>query len=210
MSLPLPLTPAECFARIIATMVGMIGARVARPGKPGLAGPLSFAIHLRLQGIRNRITRYFARFQAGTLTPPRPRPSPAAPRPSRATPGKWDHLHLPKLPRGKLWLVRLVPGIGVGANYLQSLLDDPEMRAMLEAAPQIGRTLRPFWHMLSSQPLPPLLQRPRPEAAPPPPPRPAQTRAAPLPGQPRAKPSRPPRKPAPEVAGPARLLPTPA
>ena len=165
MTLPAPLTPAERFAQIIATMVGMLGARVARPGKPGLAGPLTFAIHLRLQGIRNRIVRYLARFRAGTLTPPRPRARPAGPRPPRKTPGKWDHLHLPKLPRGRIWLVRMVPGIGVAANHLRILLDDPEMAAMLQAAPQVARTLRPLWHMLSSEPFPPLLQRPRPAPA---------------------------------------------
>jgi hypothetical protein len=157
-----PLTPAERFARIIATLLAMVGARLERPGKPGLAGPLTLAITIRLERIRNRITRYVARWQAGTLTPPRPRPATARVRNRGA--GRWDHL--PKLPRGRLWLVRLVPEIGVGANHLRILLDDPEMAAMMQAAPQIGRTLRPFWHMLSNQPLPPLLQRPRPAPRP--------------------------------------------
>ena len=186
-------------------MVGMLGARVARPGKPGLAGPLSFAIHLRLQGIRNRITSYVARWQAGTLTPPRPRTRPAGPRRPRKSPGKWDHLHLPKLPRGKLWLVRLVPGIGVGANYLRILLDDPEMAAMIAAAPQIGRTLRPFWHMLSTDPLPPLLQRPGPAASPSP--EPAARVAPPRPASqaPRRPPDRGPAPPVtPQACGPPR------
>ena len=160
MSVTPPPSPAEAFAGIIATLLAMVGARVARPGKPGLAGPLTLAIAIRLQRMRSRIARFAARWQAGTLAPPRPRP--ARPRRERTAPGQWDHL--PKLPRGRLWLVRLVPGIGVGANYLRILLDEPDMVAMLQAAPQIGRTLRPFWHMLSKEPLPPILQRQEPSA----------------------------------------------
>ena len=168
---PPPHILAGRFAGIIATLLAMVGARLERPGKPGLAGPLAFAIHIRLEGIRNRITRYVARFQAGTLAPPRPRTRAVTPRRRSTSPGKWDHL--PKLPRGRLWLVRLVPGIGVGANYLRILLDEPDMVAMLQAAPQIGRTLRPFWHMLSKEKLPPILQHPRPAPAPPAQPAPA-------------------------------------
>ena len=158
--LPLPpaTTPAERFANIIATLLAMVGARLERPGKPGLAGPLTLAIAIRLHRIRNRLTRYYARFQAGTLTPPRPRPAMSR---SRTTPATPPLVVLPKLPRGRMWLVRLVPGIGVGTNYLRILLDDPEMAAMMLAAPQIARTLRPFWHMLADAPLPPILQRPR-------------------------------------------------
>ena len=206
MSLPAPLTPAERFARIVATLLAMVGARVERPGKPGLAGPLSLAIAIRLERMRNRIARFAARWQAGTLTPPRPRTRQAAPR-RRSAAGPWDHL--PNLPRGRLWLVKLVPGIGVGANYLRLLLDDPEMAAMIAAAPQIGRTLRPFWHMLSGEPLPPLLHPPRPAAAAPaepsPDPTPQAAAARTQPAKPaHPRPPRPPRDvPAPAVAAPA-------
>ena len=207
-----PPSPAERFAQIVATLLAMVGARVARPWKPGLAGPLTLAIAIRLQRIRNRIARYTARWHSGTLTPPRRRPAaPRRPKPRAA--GPWDHL--PKLPRGRLWLVRLVPGIGVGANHLRILLEDPEMAAMLQAAPQIGRTLRPFWHMLSSDPLPPALQRPGPAVAASPTPRPAEAAMAPPPkAVPScAGPARPPRKPpppAPEVAAPVAGLPASA
>jgi len=198
-----PQSPAERFARIVASMLALVGARVARPGKPGLAGPLTLAIAIRLQRMRNRIARFAARWQAGTLTPPRPRIRPAVPRCRNATPGPWDHL--PKLPRGRLWLTRLVPGIVFGASQLRALLDEPEMAAMLRAAPQIGRTLRPFWHMLSGDPLPPLLQRPEP-----PPPRPAEPGRRPSADAPGARPPRRRHKrlAVPEVAGPAGVLPT--
>ena len=225
-----PQTPAERFAGIIATLLAMVGARVQRPGTPGLAGPLTLAIAIRLQRIRHRITRFAARMAAGTLRPPRRRK--AAPR-RRTAPAKPPLIVLPKLPRGRLWLVRLVPGIGVGATYLRILLDDPEMQALLAAAPQMGRTLRPFWQMLSSDPLPPILQRPRPAAAPPAeptPPRPAEADPAPPAGEANAARQRPLARlreragvrvvqppqsrqapnPAPEVAGTPRLRPATA
>ena len=191
---PAPLPPlAERFARIIAMLVAMVGARLERPGKPGLAGPLTVAIANRLAGIRNRLARYAARFRAGTLAPPCPRPAPPRPRRPRG-PGRWDHL--PRLPRGRMWLVRLVPGIGVGANHLALLLDEPEMQAMLAAAPQVGRTLRPLWHMLSPDPLPPMLRRPPPAPGPAAPsPAPAATSASRLTPCP-AVPPGPPRAPA--------------
>nr|MDA8248083.1 hypothetical protein [Rhodospirillales bacterium] len=121
---PPSLPPADGFARIIATLVAMVAARLERPGRPGLAGPLILAIGLRLQRMQHRLARLAARWAAGTLAPPRPRPAPPRRRPPPA-PGPWDHL--PALPRGRGWLLRLVPGIGVGATQLEALLAEPEM-----------------------------------------------------------------------------------
>lgn len=161
-----PDPPAARFARIIAVLLAMVGARLERPGKPGLTAPLTLAIAIRLQRIRNRLARYAARWDAGTLAPPRARrPTPRRRSARGAT--RWDAL--PTLPRGRAWLVRLVPGSGVGATQLRDLLDAPEMRAMLAAAPQIGRTLRPVWHMLSAEPLPDALRPSRPVSPDPPP-----------------------------------------
>ena len=59
-------------------------------------------------------------------------------------------------------------------EMLQALLDDPEMRALLAAAPQAGRILRPLWRKLSPRPLPAVLRlpprprKPRPPRAKPP------------------------------------------
>ena len=157
-----PRTPAPALAGLIATLLAMLGARLERPGRPGLAGPVILAVANRLQRLHSRLTRLIARWEAGTLTPPRRRPPPRrrAPR----APGPWDHL--PHLPRGRGWLPRLVPGSGVGAAQLRRLLDEPGMQALLEAAPQAGRVLRPLWHILSAEPPPPLLRRPPPAPAP--------------------------------------------
>ena len=199
----MPSSPplAEAFARIVATLLAMVGARLERPGRPGLAGPMTLAIANRLQRLAHRLHRLVARWQAGTLTPPRPRNT--APRRRAApAPGPWD-----RLPRGRAWLARLVPGSSVGASHLRRLLDDPDMQALLAAAPQAGRTLRPLWHMLCNDPLPPALQRPRPAA------RPARAES----GTPNANPAQPAPAgppptppPAPEVAAHACAPPLPA
>ncbi len=202
-AIPTPHAPAERFARLLATLLAMLGARLERPGKPGLAGPLIVAIATRLHRIGNRLAHYAARWRAGTLAPPRRRPSV----PRRRNPAAKSPDIVPHLPRGKMWLVRLVPGIGIGANHLSILLDDPDMVAMIQAAPQIGRTLRPLWHMLSKDPLPDILRPPRPVSAPP---SSADSRSVPPANPPPARPSRPPDtnpSPAPEVAAPACLLP---
>ncbi len=66
---------------------------------------------------------------------------------------------------------------------LRELLDDPEMRALLAAAPQAGRLLRPLWRKLTPDPLPEVLRLPPkpPRSAPP---RLARPEAASPPGAP--------------------------
>jgi hypothetical protein len=44
---------------------------------------------------------------------------------------------------------------------LRALLDDAEMRALLAAAPQAGRLLRPLWRKLTPERLPEVLRLPR-------------------------------------------------
>ncbi len=53
-----------------------------------------------------------------------------------------------RLPRGLAWLLRLVPEAAVYGSQLNHLLSDPEMVALLQAAPQMGRLLRPLCQML--------------------------------------------------------------
>ncbi|MBN9562298.1 MAG: hypothetical protein J0H14_16470 [Alphaproteobacteria bacterium] len=62
------------------------------------------------------------------------------------------------------------------ASNLYTLLEDPEMRAFLAAAPEAGRILRPLWRKLTPEALPEILRlppRPRQPRAPRPP-RPAK------------------------------------
>jgi len=151
-SAPQPV-PAARFARLIAALCDAVGARVAGPSRPGLAGPLIILIWTRLRRMADRVTRLAARVEAGKLKPPSRRP--AAPRRATRPPDRV------RLPRGGAWLVRLVPASSFGAAQLQALLADPEMAALIAAAPRIGRTLRPLCQMLGVS-LPPALRLPPP------------------------------------------------
>jgi len=181
--------PAARVARLIAALCEAVAGRIAGPARPGLAGPLIILIWTRLRRMAGRITRLAARAEAGPLPPPRSRP--AAPRRTAAPPYQ-------RLPRGFAWLVRLVPAASSGAGQLQALLDDPAMQTLIEAAPQIGRTLRPLCRMLGVS-LSPSLRLPSPAV--PTPPRPVAGGRPPPAGPSRARPLRPPPTPrAPEVA----------
>ncbi len=151
------LTPPAAnlrFAGIIAMLCRMVAARIAG-GR--LAGPLIILICRRLRRLARRFSALAARHAAGRLRPARRRPvrprRPGTPRPQRpAAPSP--------LPRGRAWLIRLVPEAAAGASQLQYLLAEPEMAAFLAAAPQAGRILRPLCHMLGLRP-PAVLTLPR-------------------------------------------------
>ena len=201
MDLAAPRTPAERFAGIIAWLNRDVAAWAA---KNRAAAPLILLLWGRLNRLALRMTALAARVAAGTAAPRRR----TVPRPASARPRKPD----PRLPRRFAWLVRLVPGTGAFGSQLQYLLADPEMTALIAAAPQAGRILRPLCRMLGVRPPPNLLRpRPAPPAAPPrpaasgrapPPPSPsARSPSAPLP-RPPAQPSVPASAPDPRACGP--------
>ena len=170
-----PRPPHERFAAIIDLLCRTVAARIAGGG---LAGPLIMLIWRRLRHMGTRFAAIAARHGAGTLHPPRHRPR--APRPPRARPRE-------PLPRGNAWLLRLVPDAVGGASQLQHLLADAEMAALIAAAPQTGRILRPLCRMLGLRPPAVLALPPRPPRPPAAPTRPATDRppAAPPPPRPR-------------------------
>ncbi len=179
---PAPPAPADRFALLIA---GLCRAVAARSAGRALAGPLIVLIWGRLRRMAARFGRLAARLRAGKLSacPTSRRPAASGPQPA-------------PLPRGFAWLIRLVPEAAAGAAQLQHLLDDPAMAALIAAAPQAGRILRPLCRMLGVPPPPGL--RPAPPAPPAAPPSlvapcevpPAATPAAPPPR--RRLPARPP------------------
>jgi hypothetical protein len=162
---------ADRFTEIV---VGIRGALALQDTAkhPTTIGPLLNLIWLRLSRLRRRFAALFAKYRAGTLRPPRVRvrPPSASPR-SAAAP---DAPKLPPLIRG--WAIRHLPEpwhVNVWREPLQKWLADPEMFALWQAAPQVGRLLRPLCHMLSLD-MPAwlkLLRRPR-KPRPPAPPRP--------------------------------------
>ena len=129
----------------------------------------------RLNRTLARLDRLVVRWQSGALRPPRAR-KPATPRaPAKRTPPAT------KLPTRQAWLLHLIPLAGQHQDRVKAILDDAEIAALVAAAPQAGRLLRPLARMfglpLSDHlKLPPRQRKPR-APKPPKPPRLRQTPA---------------------------------
>ncbi|MBN9564461.1 MAG: hypothetical protein J0H14_27610 [Alphaproteobacteria bacterium] len=158
-------------------------------GDSPAVAPLFFLLERYLTATLRRFSALHARFLAGTLAAAPCKRLTARPSNEGAT------AEQPKtgrrasaIPPGPV----LLQAFGVRMfSHLQALLEDPEMRAFLAAAPQAGRILRPLWRKLSPDPalpdmlrLPPRPPRPRKPRAPRPP-RPAKP--APGSGPPRMR-----------------------
>jgi hypothetical protein len=190
-TMPILPTPAERFATLLLWLSRAVDAR--RLGNQGgwLPVPLMMQIFNRIAEIRQRFARLAARIRAGKIY----RRKPSAPRPGAGRPAGRANT----LPSRSLWLLRLVPEAAAAAAQLRSLLAEPDMAALLAAAPgPAWRTIRPLCWMLGVE-KPAILARPPPDPRPVPP-RPAR----PVPPRPAAarapKPPPPPRSPFHRVA----------
>ena len=191
MTHPPPPAPAERFASILRWLSRAVVAQT-------LGGPLS---QLLIGFVVIRITRAIqcvealaARIAAGTYTPRKPSTRPQDPAAARRQPPP------PPSPLDKPcgWLMPLVPYSGNCRAKLEELLADPEMTALMEAAPApIARVLRPLCWMLALD-LPPALARRRRAAA-----DPAQAAADPPPKATRKRRPRTPPPPPPPWLTPA-------
>jgi hypothetical protein len=167
MALAAPLSPPTRliprFALLIEAMKRGLGKRelgesLGRqrqdgPLEPRLS-PLAHLVWRYLARTVVRLSALHARFAAGKLPrvprrSPAPRPAAEGPRPERRPPA---------IPPGP---VLSQFGLEVYADELRALLDDAEMRALLAAAPQAGRLLRPLWRKLTPERLPEVLRLPR-------------------------------------------------
>ena len=157
------LTLTEKFAELITGLCGALSKQ--SNARCFTAGPLRLLAWQRWSRMRRLFTAVVARMHAGTL------PAKAPPRPLQAKPrpaAKPDQPRLPPLRSG--WVVRLCPEYWHLNGWrvpLAELLADPEMLAAVQAAPQMGRILRPLCHMLHFEMpaylrLPPRPRRPRP------------------------------------------------
>ncbi len=152
---PVPPPAAERLARILDDLCKAVAAR----GPGGfLPIPLLLLVWTRIRRASLRIARLAARAASGkppiVLRAPRAAPQNSAPRkPAR------------RLPRRAGWLIGPVPAAGGYASQLQYLLTQPDMIALLDAAPGIDRLLRPLCRMLAvARPkLPPRPKRPAPQ-----------------------------------------------
>jgi len=197
MNLLLSFTPLAHWLTLIVG--GLQKAAAARAGRDHAVAPLVMLLWTRLARLTARFDALVACLTAGR---------PAAPRRQRTRPARKAPAAGLRLPRGQAWLIRLLPG--EAASYscqLQALLADPQMAALLAAAPEAGRILRPLCRLLAIAPegllaLPSAAGKPAPKprpAKPTPPPESGPTLAqmwAALTNQtPAAAPDPPPRKP---------------
>jgi hypothetical protein len=170
MDIPATLSAPARFAQII---VGLCAALNWRRDAARTEELISYIVR-RVETINRRFQRLAALIAAGKL-PPEP---PYKPRPAREDAPLPDPegARAPKPPRPEPrvpwcfgWMSVIAP-IEAGENCamasavrLRGLLEDPEMRALLEATPRMVRLLRPLCHGLGipASVLPALPPRPR-------------------------------------------------
>ncbi len=159
-----PLTTlALRFYRIFTGFYGLREAIARHSVRHPAVTPIVLLVCARLTRLIARLDRLSQKHQAGTLRAPAPRPA-SAPREPVAKPGL-------RLPARRGWLVQMVPAAGAAGGAVHALLQDPEARALVEAAPQAGRLFRPLARMLGVE-LPEWLRLPK---------RARKSRAKPLP-----------------------------
>ena len=134
-----------------------------------LMGPLTILLWNYLSRTLARLAALHARFVAGKLEQ-----TPRAARP--ATERKAPERRAEPVPDGLVFVPFYVSHL---YHALRELIEDPEMVALLQAAPQAGRILRPLWRRMTADPLPAVLRLPK---------RPRQARPAPAPETEDAKP----------------------
>ena len=192
MSAP-PFTPADWFSALIRYITQSVSVRTG--WDPNLSLTMIGLITERLRTIKWTLIRLAARIQAGRYVRRAIAPRKRATGVRRPRPGP--------LPRHRGWLEPLLPETIPARGHLEQLLQQPEIRALIEAAPEaMGRPLRSLHWMLGLRPPPILAIRKAPPILAPPAVAPAPSAAALA--RPAAKPPTPPALP------PLRAAPAPA
>jgi hypothetical protein len=149
-----PTQPApERFASILFWLMHAVGAM---SGGDRLSNFIIGCINIRLLRIKSRIAEIVAGIRAGTFAPRRPSSAEPPSRPGRPPPQN-------PLPNRFGWLLPMVANNAAAAanSQLHMLLQDPEMQALMAAAPAaMRRPLRSLCWMLAVEP-PPILANPR-------------------------------------------------
>ena len=201
MSTPDPCPPGlmERFGAFITRLKQAVADGSGR--NKALMGPLTLLLWRYLSRTLERLTRLHAKFLAGTLPAPRPAETLASPHP-RPSSERWaaqgTASEKPRIPAGHVFMPFFVAHL---YHAMRQLIEDPEMLALLAAAPQAGRILRPLWRRMTADPLPEVLRLPkrprrsRRQSEPAEPgPEPGQAAPAAPPKPPREAPSRPRRR----------------
>jgi hypothetical protein len=140
------LTPAQKFHHLIDGLYALVWQCLRFLGEPLAVRTLR---HIRWHD--RRFTAIAAKVAAGTYIPPHMRPPrPRPPRPARPTPESATPENppprlppLPPLPRRKYWLCALLKHHAtIHGGLMDMLVREPEMQALLAAAPQLWRHVR--------------------------------------------------------------------
>ncbi len=137
-----PLSVADRFALALEGLRRLVASRIAGGM---MAAAMIVLVWQRLQRIEGRIGRMLARFRAGRLVVR----GEVAGRVAGVRTGGGSA----GLPRGFAWLVQLIPHQAANfAGQIGAVLAEPEMVALLAAAPQARRVLAPLCRMLGIAP----------------------------------------------------------
>ena len=135
------LAPVPVLARLALTLAGLGRAVAGRVGVGVMSTAMIVLVWQRVRRVEREIAGLMARFRAGRLRVL------VAPRVRRV--GLARSVVGSRLPRRFGWLLPLVPAEAAGyAGQVRAVLAEPEMVALLLAAPQARRVLRPLCRML--------------------------------------------------------------
>jgi hypothetical protein len=200
MTAPTPIPPIPNVVELLGAMlVRMVMAIAGRVSWSSLSPQVVQLICDRVRVNKQRIDQIVAQIRAGTYVFRRRTGKPRAPAP----PGAERPPRPPSpLPQKFGWLLPLIPAkpeeywhANALRSQLESALQNPEMVALIEAAPvSLGRPLRSLCWMFGLK-RPPILAPPRRTAPHPTPPRAAKPKAAAKAKRPPPLPSRPPTRP---------------
>jgi len=179
MHIPATHPLAQAFSLVVSGLCAVVADRSARVP---LLAPLLVLVHHRLARMIHRLDAIARHVEARILRMPRLRPAARVPSPQAPCAQR------PYIPTGRFSLILLAQRTAQYTGQVQAFLATPETRALVAAAPQAGRVLRPLCRMLGLTPpdylrLPPRA-RPRartaalPPASPPPAPAPRPRRPA--------------------------------
>jgi hypothetical protein len=131
--------------RLALTLEGLCRAVAARVVGQAMATWMILLVWRRVRRIEGQVQRLLVRFREGRL---RVRAAAQAGGAGGRSGGAAQ-----ALPRGFAWLLPLVPSeAACFAGQLSTLLVEPEMVALLQAAPQARRVLAPLCRMLGIEP----------------------------------------------------------
>lgn len=127
--------------RLALSLDGLGRAVAGRVASRLLTAVMILLVWRRVSRVKGRILGLLARFQAGTLR--------VCAMARVGGPGGRGGAGTGRLPIGFGWLLPLVPGeAACFAGQVRAMLAEPEMVALLRAAPQARRVLRPLCRML--------------------------------------------------------------